>query len=42
MTVVVPGDQVEEAVAILARNGVEAYRIGEIVSNPEKKIDLVY
>ena len=42
MTVVVPGDQAEEAVAILARNGVEAYRIGEIVSNPEKKIDLVY
>ena len=30
MTAVVPGDQADEAVAILRENGVEAYLLGSI------------
>ena len=38
MSVVVPAEQVEEALAILTENGETAYVIGEIVENEEKVI----
>ncbi len=41
MAAVVPAAQADEALAILRENGADAYRIGEIVPDAEKKIELV-
>ena len=41
MTAVVPAARAEEAMEILRRNGVEAYQIGEIVRDGEKKIEMI-
>ena len=41
MAAVVPAVQADEALAILRENGADAYRIGEIVPDAEKKIELV-
>ena len=38
MSVVVPADQVEEALSILTAHGEDAYVIGEIIANEEKVI----
>ena len=41
MTVIVPAAQAEEALAILKAEGVDAYPMGEIVADAEKKIEIV-
>ena len=38
MSVVVPADEVEKAIAVLAENGIDAYTIGEIVASDEKVV----
>ena len=36
MSIVVPADQIEKAIAVLKENGEEAYVIGKIVESADK------
>jgi len=38
MSVVVPADEADKAIAVLAENGIDAYTIGEIVASDEKVV----
>jgi phosphoribosylformylglycinamidine cyclo-ligase len=38
MSIVVPAEQVEEAISILKENGEDAYVIGEIIASEDKII----